>query len=191
MHSGDKHAWWPVVLMRGVVRLKAMPADQAHTGVWMAELVDGPNVVLGKMLGPDSPKPRICFRDRGPWLYNSLTGETVEVYRATLCRNGCRAFAGADGTQQPADIADIFLHDTVVAWVRTWRTEHRFKAVGHVEEKLRIFIERLHACKGRINRSYDVVGLCHDTVKDSHTAGCRWSPHAAVMPVGVGPKPPA
>ena len=161
--------WWFIVLARGVVRLKVMPPDWAQTGVGVAEFVDGLPRLLADMLGAASPKPRICFTDRGPGLYNSLTGEIVEAYHAALVRNGFRAFAGADGSQQPADLADFFLHETVVAWVRKWFSKHPFKAVEHVDESLRLFLERLHECERHSNDAYDVHGLCHDTVKRLHT----------------------
>ena len=132
-------------------------------------LFDGRVGVWGGGVGAASPKPRICFTDRGPGLYNSLTGEIVEAYHAALVRNGFRAFAGADGSQQPADLADFFLHETVVAWVRKWFSKHPFKAVEHVDQNLRLFLERLHECERHINDAYDVHGLCHDTVKRLHT----------------------
>ena len=169
MNSGDKRVWWFIVLARGVVRLKVMPPDWAQTGVGVAEFVDGLPRLLADMLGAASPKPRICFTDRGPGLYNSLTGEIVEAYHAALARNGFRAFAGADGSQQPADLAEFFLHETVVAWVRKWFSKHPFKAVEHVDENLRLFLQRLHECERHINDAYDVHGLCHDTVKRLHT----------------------
>ena len=96
--------------------------------------------------------------------------EAASVHRpGALVRNGFRAFAGADGSQQPADLADFFLHETVVAWVRKWFSKHPFKAVEHVDQNLRLFLERLHECERHINDAYDVHGLCHDTVKRLHT----------------------
>ena len=72
------------------------------------------------MLGAGAAKPRVCFTDRGPGLYNNLTGEIVEAYYHALTTNGFRPFAGASGSWQPADLADVFPHETVVAWVRKW-----------------------------------------------------------------------
>ncbi len=169
MNSGDKRVWWFVVLCRGVVRLKVMGTDWTQTGAGMGEFLDGLNDVLEDMLGAEEAKPRICFTDRGPGLYNSLTGEIVEAYHAALKRNNFRAFAGADGTRQPADLADFFLHETVVAWVRKWFKKHPFKAVKNVDANLRVFMDRLEECERHINDNYDVDGLCYGAVKRLET----------------------
>ena len=76
------------------------------------------------MLGADAAKPRWCITDKGPGFYNSLNGEVVEAYHTSLVRNGFRPFAGVDGASQPADLADFFLHETVVAWIRKWFNKH-------------------------------------------------------------------
>ncbi len=165
LNSGDKRVWWFVVMTRGVVRLKVMGADWTQTGVSTAEFVDGLEDLLEDMLGADAAKPRWCFTDRGPGLYNSLTGEIVEAHRAALTRHGSRAFAGADGTAQPADLADFFLHETVVSWVRKWFRKHPFKAVENVCTNYNLCFERLQKCEDHINQHYKVDRLCRGAVK--------------------------
>ena len=110
-------------------------------------------------------RPRVCFTDRGPGLYNSLNGEIVNAYHNSLLANGFRPFAGVDGSWQPPDLADFFLHETVVAWVRTWFRKHPFKAVEDVERNYQLFLSRIRECEEHINSNYDVDGLCHDVVK--------------------------
>ncbi len=110
-------------------------------------------------------KPRRCFTDRGPGLYNSLTGEIVEAHHAALTRHGFRAFAGADGTAQPADLADFFLHETVLAWVRKWFRKHPFKAAENVGTNYNLCLERLQECEDHINQHCEVDRLCHGAVK--------------------------
>ena len=65
------------MLTRGVVRLKPMPADWEQSGAGMASFVGGLKGLFDGMLGADAAKPRVCFTDRGPGLYNCLTGEVV------------------------------------------------------------------------------------------------------------------
>ena len=163
--SGDRRAWWFVVLSRGVVRLKVMAEDWEQTGLGMAEFVGGLPALLNDMLGADAKKPRVCFTDRGPGLYNSLNGEIVGSYHEALQRYGFRSFAGVDGRWQPADLADFFLHEIVVAWVRRYFAKHPAKAHHSVDVNYNRFLERLKACEARTNANYEVTGLCRDAVK--------------------------
>ena len=162
--SGDKRVWWFVVLARGVVRLQVMDQDWEQKGWGMARFVDGLGALLNDMLGADSAKPRWCITDRGPGLYNSLNGEIVEAYHNALTRHGFRPLAGVDGSAQPADLADFFLHETVVSWVRKWFKKHPFKAVEDVGTNYALFLERLGECERHINENYAVESLCKDAV---------------------------
>ena len=102
----------------------------------------GSNDLLVDMLGPHSPKPRVCFTDRGPGLYNSLNGEITKKYHSALKRHGSRLFAGVEEQWQPAGLADFFPHEAVVAWVRDWFRKKPFKAVEDVEVNHRMFLDR-------------------------------------------------
>ena len=82
-----------------------------------------------------------------------------------LQRNGFRALAGAYGTEQPPDLADDFLHETVVAWVRKWFAKHPFKAADDIDKNYDLFLDRQQQCEAHINDGYDVSGLCYDAVK--------------------------
>ena len=81
-----------------------------------------------------------------------------------LTRNGFRPVAGVDASTQPADLADFFLHETVVAWVRRWFRKHPFKAVEDVDTNCELFLDRLRHCEHHINTTYEVESLCKDTV---------------------------
>ena len=164
MNSGDKRVWWFVVLSRGVVRLHAMDDDWEQTGAGMATFVSGLDALLEDMHGSASPKPRWCFTDRGPGLYNSLTGEIVQAYFAALTAHKFKPFAGTDGAWQPADLADFFLHETVVAWVRKWFRKRPFKAVEDIDKNYVLFLDRLKECEGYINDNLKVEDLCRDAV---------------------------
>ena len=136
-----------------------------QSGAGMAFFVGGLNGLLDGVLGAGAAKPRVCFTDRGPGLYNSLTGEVVEAYYHALTTNGFRPFTGAPGSWQPADLADVFPHETVVAWVRKWFRKRPFKAGENVEVNCAAFYARLQECEAHINATYNVEGLCNGFVK--------------------------
>ena len=138
--ASDERVWWFVVLTRGVVRLKVMDKDWQQTGYGMARFVDGLEGLLDQMLGADVAKPRWCITDKGPGFYNSLNGEIVEAYNTALVRNGFRPFAGVDASSQPADLADFFLHETVVAWVRKWFKKHPFQSSRGRTDELQLVL---------------------------------------------------
>ena len=162
--SGDKRVWWFVVLSRGVVRLKVMP-DWTQNGIGFADFVNGLNPLLDDMFGANAAKPRVCFTDRGPGMYNSLSGEIVRPYYEALRANGFRPFAGVDGSWQPPDLADFFLHETVVSWVRKYFRKHPFGVVEDINVNYRLFLKQMRDCEQHINATYNVDGLCRDTVK--------------------------
>ena len=91
-------------------------------------------------------------------------GEIASCHSDALTANGFRPFAGADGRWQPPDLADFFLHETVVAWVRTHFRKHPFQAVRNVEANTRVFLDRLRACEEHINANYEVDSLCRGVV---------------------------
>ena len=62
-------------------------------------------------------------------------------------------------------MADVFPHETVVAWVRKWFRKRPFKAVENVEVNCAAFYARLQQCEDHINATYNVEGLCNGFVK--------------------------
>jgi len=141
-----------------------MDDDWEQTGDGMARFVAALPDLLEDMLGADAPKPRVCFTDRGPGLYNSLNGEIVRAYHTALLAGGFRALAGVEGSWQPPDLADFLLHETVVAWARKWFAKRPFKAVENVETNYQAFLGRLQACERHINDAYEADGLCRDVM---------------------------
>ena len=61
-----------------------------------------------------------------------MNGEMVQKYHSAFKRHGIRPFAGVEGQWRPADLADVFPHEAVVAWVRDWFRKKPFKAVEDV-----------------------------------------------------------
>ena len=78
---------------------------------------------------------------------------------------------------QPVDLADVFLHETVVSWVRKWFRKHPFKAVENIDTNYKLFLDRLKECERHINDNHKVSDLCRATVvrleKLRANGGCR------------------
>ena len=103
-----------------------MVMDQGweQTGQGMATFVAKLPAVLDKMLGDQVKKPRMVFSDRGPGFYQASTGRIVHAYKDALDANGFRPCAGEEAKWQPADLADMLMHETVAAWVRRYFRVH-------------------------------------------------------------------
>ena len=111
------------------------------------------------MLGVEQALPRVVFSDRGPGFYQSSTGHITREYGAALQRNGFRPFAGEDASSQPADVPDVLLHETAVAWVRKYLKKHPIARAGSLdkqEERLRALLTQ---CEEHINANHNVAGL--------------------------------
>jgi hypothetical protein len=151
--------WWFVILTRGCVKFEVMPADWTQNGEGMAVLVGRLEGLLCKMLGKTCAKPRVVFSDRGPGFYDSGHGMIVHKYRDALKESGFRPFAGEDASHQPADCPDMFLHETVVAWVRRYFKSWPFTLTENAEKNYDSFLEAMKSCAHHINSNYDVEGL--------------------------------
>ena len=66
---------------------------------------------------------------------------------------------------RPADLADFFLRETVVAWVRRYFAKRPFLRKKTVEANKAVFLEMLQACQDYINVEYNVACLCRDAPK--------------------------
>ena len=71
-----------------------------------------------------------------------------------------RTYQGEDASGQPADLADVFPHETAASWTRTYLREHPFDRNGSLHEQERRFTAALAACGRKANAEYDVAGLC-------------------------------
>ena len=115
------------------------------------------------MLGPEAPKPRTLFTDRGPGFYAG-TGSITAEYDAACRRNGFRPWAGPDATRgphaQPGDISDVLLHETAMAWLRDRLHKSTASVRKPWEETPTEVAARLQTVVAGINRDCDVSGLC-------------------------------
>ena len=158
--SGDRRAWWFVVLARGRVNVVFMPSGWRQTGAGTAEFVGKLSRALREMLGPDARLPRIICSDRGPGLYRAGSGYIVEKYRKAVLHEGFRTYAGDDGSNQASDLADFWPHETAVAWIRAYMKKHPLKKGVGLDRMQREFQTTMRAAVRHINKEYDVASLC-------------------------------
>ena len=152
--------WWFVILARGKVHFQIMPDAWKQAGRGMAYFVNGLEPTLRHMLGSPGRLPRVVLSDRGPGFYQSSTGHIVKEYEKALNEAGFRPFAGADASWQPADLPDVFPHETVAGWCRSFFSKHPFARTSSLEENQRRFTAVLTACEEHINAEYAVGDLC-------------------------------
>jgi len=157
---GDQKAWWFIVLTRGKVSLVVMEQGWEQTGQGMADFVGKLPAVLNKMFGGQVKKPRVVFSDRGPGFYTSSTGRIVNAYKEALDEYGFRAFAGDEAKWQPADLADMLMHETVAAWVRRYFRVHPHTKNAGLDTNYKSFLEGMQNCEKYINEHYEVSQLC-------------------------------
>ena len=82
---------------------------------------------LYQMLGANTHLPRVLCSDRGLGFYQTSTGYIVEEYHKAVRDHGFRTYAGEGSSQQPADMADFWPHETAVSWVRSYMKKHPLK----------------------------------------------------------------
>ena len=116
--------------------------------------------LLRKMCGAGAPFPRFVFSDRGPGFYQASHGTIVEAYHAALQANKLQAFAGADASWQPPDLADLLMHETVAAWVRKYFITHPMLKGPDLEKNWHSFEKGMLDSEAHNNAHHDLSGLC-------------------------------
>ena len=112
--------------------LKMMPLDWEQSGAGIAELVANLPSILKSKFRKERSLPKIIVTDRGPGFYQASSGTIVAAYKEALYDNGFVTFAGDEAKWQPPDIPDVLIHETVVAWVRSFFRKHPFKQTPKV-----------------------------------------------------------
>ena len=157
---GDRKIWWFIVLFRGKVHYEIMGSDWKQTGAGVAQMVARLERILRANLKDGTPLPRVVLSDRGPGLYQASTGHIVGDYFNALKHHGFRAYAGADASNQPPDMPDVFPHETAVAWTRHYLKKYPLtKGTGLPAMEMEL-AARLKECKTYINRNLEVGDLC-------------------------------
>ena len=151
---------WVIVLTRGVVHVEAMPDGWKVNGPGLAAFVRRLPDILRRMLGADTPLPRVLFTDRGTGMYTS-GGRVVKDYKAAVHQTGFRVFWGDDATTQSPDMGDVLLHETAVAWFRKRMRKEKphgvpWKETPHAWEM------RARLALQHINEHFQVAALCRE-----------------------------
>jgi hypothetical protein len=157
-HWGDLRVWWFMVFARGKVRLVIMKDDWTQTAAGMATMVGQLPKLLENMFG-DAPKPRVMFTDRGPGFYQGSHGTVCRAYKKALDDHGFRPFAGDNASWQPADIADLLLHESVAAGIRKYFRGNPIKWIDNQAKNYEVFTARLKACEKHINQHHNLSSL--------------------------------
>ena len=130
-----------------------------QNGEGMAKMVSRLEGVLRQMVGNDSRLPRVVATDRGPGFLQTSTGHIVKEYQKSLEQHGFRPWAGDDASRQPADLPDLFPHETVVSWARKYLKAHPLQKGRGLQSLREQLVRTLSACASHINSNYDVGGL--------------------------------
>ena len=149
-----------MMVVPGQIHHEVMGGDWPQTGEGMAEFVLRLPDILTKLLGTETPWPRVIFSDRGPGMFQGSTGHIVKKYAAALKLKGFRTYQGEDASSQPADLADAFPHETAAAWTRTYMQKHPFDRRGSLDVQESRLEEVFKNCSAHANANYDVAGLC-------------------------------
>ena len=156
--KGDKRFRWVLVLSRGRVGIMVMDEGWSECSQGMATFVERLPKLLNTMLGSDTAKPKVLYSDRGSGMYVPRTGQATGGYAEAVEAQGFRLYGGTDNKGQPADLADVLLHET---------------AVSHVQKRIRLtrprkpwletreqFVARVQRIAKEVNKSVDLVGIC-------------------------------
>ena len=118
---GDTRVWYVVALARGRLMVQALPRAKYNTETpeLAAECVEQLPRMLLRTFGHDCTLPRIIFTDRGQGFYTKRYGMVTEDYDSARSECGFQLWAGANAITgphaQPADIADVLVHETAIA----------------------------------------------------------------------------
>jgi hypothetical protein len=149
---------WLMVLARGVVAVLMLPPGWRVTGEGMAAAVKQLPDTLRRMLGTDTPLPRMLFTDRGTGVYTP-NGHIVSAFSDAVTRAGFRTYWGESAKKQAPDMGDLLLHETAVAWFRGRMKREKPQVYPWLETRLQ-WAARAARCVRHINDNYDGAGLC-------------------------------
>ena len=91
-------------------------------------------------------------------MYQTSSAHITKEYHRALKETGFRAYAGDDASDQPADMPDVFPHETAAAWIRYY--QKRFPVPkDDLDVMEAAFSANCTECMAWINGRYDVEGL--------------------------------
>ena len=126
---------------------------------------------------PDTPaKSRriplpYTIRARTPGFYHRRWGTVTGDYESACREQGFKLWVGPNSKQgpraQPPDVADVVLHETAISWLRV--EEEQTRPTRPWEETPKQLAVRLQRGVSRINKDFDVRGLCMEFPDRLHT----------------------
>ena len=84
----------------------------------------------------------------------------VKAYQKAVTDEGFRTFTGDDASWQPADTPDVLVHETVVAWFRSYLRKHPWKQPGSPTGAQEKFEELAKDFVKRANKNFEAEALC-------------------------------
>ena len=96
---------------------------------------------------------------------HASTGAIVDAYKDALQKAKLKPFAGEDASWQPSDLADLFMHETVAAWVRKYFQSNPLCKTADLRKNWRSFDKGIKDCDKFINKFHDVHNLCKSMPK--------------------------
>ena len=107
---------------------------------------------------PGEDQPDTLMVDRGNAFWASNTGMITGAFKTAVQESDFKTFYGDEGWRQPGKLADVLLHETVVAWIR--KKEETSRITTPWTETVAQFTTRLKTIVQGINTTHDVEGLC-------------------------------
>ena len=111
----DRRVWWVLVMSRGRIAVEVMPEGWKDDAAGMAMFAQRLPGVLKRMMGRGTATPKVLYSDRGPGMFVPRTGQATGAYAEGVQKAGLRLYTGTDASRQPADLADVLLHETAIA----------------------------------------------------------------------------
>ena len=165
--QGDTRVWFFVALAHGrlgVHTFTDVSSFPGETQAGAAMCIERLPRMLTRMLGRNVRKPDILFTDRGPGFYNRRYGGITGDYEAACNHHGFTLWAGHNANvgprSQPADIADMLLHETATSWIRAGLAKTGASLREPWTETPVEFGARMSEVIQTVNATCDVSGLC-------------------------------
>lgn len=157
---GTTKRYWAPILVRGRLHIIFLGANfPGETTEGVTALIPQVRAALNiRCRGEDAPN--MLFVDRGRGFFDPKTGRITAEYKAALRANNLRTFWGDDASMQPGKCGDMMLHETAVSWIRF--QERRSLPKKPWEETEEQFEARLRRIAQKINKEYNVEGLCRE-----------------------------
>jgi hypothetical protein len=156
---GDRRFRWVLLLTRGRIHVEVMPEGWAEDAAGLAIFVERLPTILDDILGKKVAKPKVLFSDRGSAMFTPRTGIAQVAYADAAEAAGFRLYTGRDASAQPADLADVLLHETAISCFRKALNKAKPKVKPWKETWVQ-FRSRVRRVESQANKNCDFRLLC-------------------------------